>query len=310
MDTTTPADSTRRLIDAASSHLPPRLNSWVTWLFSRYPGRVLTRTATSCARIELFDRSMTIAAQFFTSMFPILLMAATWLGTSDTGALATATGMPEEARAVLDEAVGGSSNAAFGTLGALIVLASATSLSRALTRAYAAIWLLPRPTFDLRSTWRWLAALLALALAVVLTFTLTPELAREPPDGLWSALQAGVADLAVGIFVPWVLLARQVPPRLLVPGALLVAVTLLVVRPAAGVWMPRALDVSADRYGSIGVAFTYLAFLYCLSFCWLAGAVVGQVIATDEGGFGAWLRDRTTARGWARPSHGHTGADR
>jgi membrane protein len=45
------------------------------------------------------------------------------------------------------------------------------------------------------------------------------------------------------------------------------------------VWLPHALDSSADRYGSIGVAFTYLA-----------ASVLGQVIATDTGWFGQWIR--------------------
>ena len=30
------------------------------WLLSHYPGRIVLRTAATCIRIELFDRSMTI----------------------------------------------------------------------------------------------------------------------------------------------------------------------------------------------------------------------------------------------------------
>jgi uncharacterized BrkB/YihY/UPF0761 family membrane protein len=52
------------------------------------------------------------------------------------------------------------------------------------------------------------------------------------------------------------------------------------------VWLPRALEVSADRYGSIGVAFTYLAWLYVVSFCVLLTAVFGEVIAVDRGWLG------------------------
>jgi membrane protein len=90
--------------------------------------------------------------------------------------------------------------------------------------------------------------------------------------------------------VPWVLLAGVVHPRLLAPGALLFALLMLFVRPATAAWLPHALEVSADRYGPIGVAFTYLAVLYTASFCFLATSVVGQVIATDHGGFGEWIR--------------------
>jgi membrane protein len=283
----------RRMIDRASRHLPPRPRRWIDWAFSRWPGRVLTASATGFARIEIFDRAMTIAAQCFTSIFPILLMTATWLG-PDSRILGKATGLPEQSQSVLDEALHGSTTATFGIVGALIVLVSATSLSRALTRAYAAIWQLPRPTLRIDAAWRWLAALLAVALAVVVTFTFVRQLSDRPPRGLWGTCLAFAVDLTVGVFVPWVLLARQVRPRHLLPGATVVALVLLFVRPATAAWMPHALEVSADRYGPIGVAFTYLACLYTISFCWLGGALVGQVVTTDEGWFGRWLRGRAS----------------
>ncbi len=293
-----PADPTRQLVDTVSRHLPPRLGAWVEAAVSRWPGRVLTASTTSFVRIELFDRSMTIAAQFFTSIFPILLMAATWWG-PDSRSLGRATGMPEEAQSVLDQAVNGSESTGFGLVGVLFVLVGATSLSRALTRAFAAIWMLPRPSTTLASTWRWFAALVALALAVTLTLTLTRRLAEQPPRGVWPMALSLVVSLGLGIFVPWVLLARQVGIRLLLPGAVLVALLMAFVRPAAAVWVPHALEASAGRYGSIGVAFTYLALLYVLAFCWLVTAVLGQVIATDEGSLGRWVRDEGQAPGRA-----------
>ena len=54
------------------------------------------RSAASCIRIEIFDRSMTIAAQFFTSVFPILILIATWVNATDTSRLAEAINLPEE----------------------------------------------------------------------------------------------------------------------------------------------------------------------------------------------------------------------
>ena len=65
---------------------------------------------------------------------------------------------------------------------------------------------------------------------------------------------------------------------------------MLAVRPATQVWLPHALEVSANRYGSIGVAFTYLTWLYILSFCFLTTAVLGQAIASDSGRLGRWIR--------------------
>ena len=77
--------------------------------------------------------------------------------------------------------------------------------------------------------------------------------------------------------------------RPVLPGALLFAAVMLVVRPASSVWLPRALEVSSERYGSIGVAFTYLAWLYIVSFCFLTAAAIGRVIATDPSRLGTWI---------------------
>ena len=82
-----------------------------------------------------------------------------------------------------------------------------------------------------------------------------------PPAGAWSVVVIFLCDAAIALFVPWVLLAGVVRARLLLPGALIVAVVNLAARPATIAWFPTALKKSADDYGSIGVAFTYLALL-------------------------------------------------
>ncbi|WP_107771453.1 YihY/virulence factor BrkB family protein [Nocardioides sediminis] len=270
--------------------MPLRVQRVLVRLLHRWPGRVALRSAASCIRIEVFDRSMTIAAQFFTSVFPILILLASILGAADSGAIADAVDMPDESREVLDEALEQAGGSTFGVVGALIVLASATSLSRALTRAFAAIWLLPRPKSSLRSAWRWLAVVVSLALSLVVVRALSQYAAAVPPSGVWQRVVALCLDTAIMVLVPWLLLSGAVGLRRLVPGALLFAAVMLAVRPASALWLPRALDVSAERYGSIGVAFTYLAWLYVVAFCVLVTAVLGQVLAMDPGWLGRRIR--------------------
>jgi membrane protein len=84
---------------------------------------------------------------------------------------------------------------------------------------------------------------------------------------------------------------------------LVFALLMLAVRPATAAWLPHALEVSAERYGSIGVAFTYLACLYTASLCFLATALIGQVIAKDRGALGVWIRQGP------RASRGSGGSD-
>ncbi len=275
--------------------LPTRLRGPVEWSLSRWPGRIGLRSAASCIRIELFDRSMTIAGQFFTSVFPILVTVAVWFGSDDSNRIADVLNMPDASRTMLNEALDTSTAASFGVVSVLIVLISATSLSRALTRAVAAIWKLERPKSTLASAWRWLAAVLTLALSLVVVRSMGSFLDEVPPRALWTAFAAFFVDLAMATFVPWILISGAIPPRRLLPGALVFALVMVFVRPASAIWLPHALNVSADKYGTIGVAFTYLAWLYVVSFCFLAAAVLGQVITTDSGWLGRFIRgDRRT----------------
>ena len=87
-------------------------------------------------------------------------------------------------------------------------------------------------------------------------------------------------------FTPWLLLRGVVSARALAPGAVLFGIVMLLVRPVTSIWLTRALESSANRYGSIGVAFTYLAWLYVIAWILLATAVVGQVLVTDHGRIG------------------------
>ena len=292
MSSPSSVEAPRTPYDAAMRKLPPGLRHWVEGLLSRWPGRVVLRVAAAAARIELFDRSMTIAAQFFTSIIPILIAFASWMG-SDANDLFADAGVPAEVQSLLDEALAPSTDeTAFGIIGIVLVLGSATSLSRALTRAFAAIWELPRPTIKLHSAWRWVAAVLALAMAIVAARTL-PRIADDvPPATFWRMVASATVDVGIAVCVPWLLLAGRVRARHLLPGAVIFAVAMAFVRPASKTWLPHALELSADRYGSIGVAFTYLAWLYAFSFCLLASAVLGQVITSDPGRFGRWLRGR------------------
>jgi membrane protein len=267
------------------------------WLLSRWLGRVAINSLREFVRLDMFDRSMTIAAQFFSSVIPILILLMTWASRRDTHRMLDALNLPEETRSVLEGAIQGAGTAPFGIAGVVIVLISSTSLSRALTRALTAIWGVPKPKSGLGSVWRWVAAVMVLTLSVVVVSVASGPVHVLPPREMLPLLASFALDVAVTLFVPWVLLAGAVHPRLLAPGALVFALLMLTVRPATAAWLPHALEVSADRYGSIGVAFTYLACLYTASLCFLATALIGQVMANDPGELGVWIRRGARAGG-------------
>jgi membrane protein len=81
-----------------------------------------------------------------------------------------------------------------------------------------------------------------------------------------------------------------VPARRLAPGAFIFGLGVSAARPIAHDLLTNSLGNSAEQYGTIGVAFTYIAFLYALSLSFLGAAFLGQVVATDEGRLGRWIR--------------------
>jgi membrane protein len=289
--------------NAALSRLPTWMQPVFGWLLSRWLGRVAINSLREFVRLDMFDRSMTIAAQFFSSVIPILILLMTWASARDVQRVTDELNLPEETRAVLEDAMQGAGGASFGIAGIVITLVSATSLSRALTRALTTIWGLPKPKSGLGSVWRWVAAVLVLTLSVVVVSAASEPVHVLPPREMLPLLASFALDVSVTLFVPWVLLAGAVHPRLLAPGALVFALLMLAVRPATAAWLPHALEVSADRYGSLGVAFTYLACLYTASLCFLATALIGQVIANDRGELGAWIRRGTPASGASGAGH-------
>jgi membrane protein len=276
-----------RMID----RLPPWVTRFIAWLLLHWPGRVVLRTAADLTRVQIFDRAMTIAAQLFTSVFPILIMTSAFLGRNATESLTGSVDMPKTTEDVLNDVVATSSSATFGLLGALVVLISATSLSRALIRAFDTIWHFDKSRTRLFDAWRWLAAVLALALAVVATHVLVSWTQPIPPKNFWSLMLTFAVNTAVAAYVPWLLMAGRVRIYSLLPGALLYAVVMLLAHPAAVRYLPHALETSAARYGAMGVAFTYLTYLYCVAFALLGTAIIGQVVVQDEGAFGRFIRN-------------------
>lgn len=268
--------------------MPPRPRRLAVRALATWPGRIGIRTAWSLQRIEIFDRAMAVSAQLFTSVFPILILLASWL--DSTGRLFSDTlGMPPEAESQVDVALKEAGSTAFGVVGAIVVIVSATSLSRALARAFAAVWGLPKPKSTPTAAWRWISVVLVIALSLVALRRTQTIADGIPPANLWGEVVALVLLVTVAGFTPWVLLSGALSVRALATGAILFGVVIVLIRPFTNIWLARSLEAGATRYGSIGVAFTYLAWLYLIAWILLATAALGQVLVTDEGRVGRRL---------------------
>jgi membrane protein len=238
------------------------------------PVRILRRYVA----IRGTERALVIGGQCFTAIIPLLIVVVTLTSSADGEALARSINMRFHLTGAAEDAV----NTLFGkppgaesaiTLGSVILLiASGLSLSRTLQRTYEAAWeLSPR---GLRGTLNGLAAL-GILLSQIMLLSLLASLLRSVPAG--SVLTFLVrAALAVGLWLAlqYVLLARRIPWRRLVPGALVAGLGQQLVTAASAVWMPHLITTNTARYGVIGVAFALLSWLLVVAFVLVAAAAV------------------------------------
>jgi len=276
------------------ARLPAPARNLVARLVDTWPGRIVERGARALIEIEIFDRSMTLAAQAFTSVFPLLILVATLRPRQNHNqvgtALADSLGLNEQARSSLEAALpsGGTAASTFGVLGALVVLISATSFSRALVRIYVRIWDAPRPS-TVRGFWRLLAVLLGVVLLLVVLTSVRRVLSGVPLSSLVDAIMSFVLGCLLWTWTPWLLLARQVPIRMLIPGGVLMAVCMIVLSVAGGIYLPRALSSATRQFGALGVSFTYVTWLFVIMIALVGSTAIGAVIARDPGPLGPFL---------------------
>jgi membrane protein len=284
---------------------PPRAPVALRSLLARYlttwPGRVAERSLRDLVEVEIVDRSMTLAAQAFTSVFPILILVATLRRRDDDNpigsGLAESLALSADARAVLVAAMpADTSIGVFGVLGAVVVVLSATSYSRALLRMYARVWEAQSPP-GVRAIWRWIGVLLGIVLLILVLAAARRVLAGVPFSSLAEGLVAFALGGLVWTWAPWILLARRVSVRALVPGGVLMAIAMLILALAGRVYLPVALRSASRQFGALGVSFTYVSWLFVVMFALVLTTVVGAVIARDPGPLGRLIYGSDPAPG-------------
>jgi membrane protein len=270
--------------------VPARVRPLVERYADSWPGRVIDDTARSLVQISVFDRAMTLAAQAFTSVFPLLILLAVLRPRSSGNelgqGLADSLGLSPSASAALEVALPSGSSAAnsFGLIGILVTVLSATSFSRALVRLYAGIWEVSRPP-GFRALWRLVVTLAGLVLLIFLLTSARRVLQGVPLSSLAEALIACLIGAVIWTWVPWLLLARQVPIRTLLPGGVLMGAAMVLLSIGGRIYLPLALSSAIRQYGALGIAFTYVTWLFVLMFALVITAVTGRAVARNPGWF-------------------------
>jgi membrane protein len=223
-------------------------------------------------RFNLIDRSLALGAQAFGALIPltIVLQAAQPGETSVSSDLIERCDLHGDAAEVVQDAFtvtqGQSTITVFSVL---VLIVSVLSFTRRLQRLYEETWEFePR---GLRGTGSGLAWLAFFALYVSLHPALDELVART--GGVILSL-AGL--FVVGLLTPYLLLGRRLHWRRLVLQGALTAVGMTALGIWSAIYMPRAIESSATAYGSIGVAFSLLTWLWGLGIVLVVSAVYGS----------------------------------
>ena len=266
---------------------------------SSAPGRFALRVARDLGSISLIDRGMTIAAHVFTSILPILIVAGALRSRLDpqTGPIfAEHLGLDVPTAEILEKSLPGGAQElrATGVIGLILLVIAATSFARALERSLRTIW--RTPSVSIKFAWRWLAALVTvvvgLGLVVATRILVVGNEVMSAVEfiaevALWSALW---------LFTSWVVVNRGITLRQLLPGCVLAGIGFSVAGLLGRALLPPLLADSANRFGVLGMAFTYIGWLLVLACILLVATTTGRVIYLTYTGQ-AWRGNPATVRG-------------
>jgi inner membrane protein YhjD len=236
---------------------------------------------------ELRGNNLAAAVTFqaFLSLFPLLLVAVAVVGfvsasssTDIAGSVIGELGLNgDAARAVRDAvAAAETSRRAASVIGLAGLLWSGLGLVNALQFAYNQVWQVEeRGIVDKVVGLGWLFG----AVVILVGGSALTTLLRWMP-GVLAPLGVVVAlavNFALWLWTAKVLPNRDVGWRALVPGALLGAIGLEVLKVLGAYYVPRAVESSSQLYGSLGVVFAVLAWLLFFGRLLLYSAVLNVV---------------------------------
>ncbi|UXY25447.1 hypothetical protein [Streptomyces sp. HUAS TT20] len=248
---------------------------------TRFP--VLTHLVDRMVSVNIFDSATRLAAECFLTAVPLLFVIGAYAPPPVRHELITSArtvfGLTGAADAQLVHALSpttGNLRQATGVVGGLMVLLSATAVSRAMQRLCKRAWEIPRAGTRI-APWRWLAWLALWLGALMVQGPLR--------DGFGAGAWLGIPLNLVGLTGLWwwtqhLLLGGLIGWKPLLPGAVITAVALTALTGTARLYLPRALNHALAEYGPLGSVFIMLSWLIvvcvAVAISISAGAVAAQ----------------------------------
>jgi len=195
------------------------LRGVVRWVFRTF-GTLIERLV----EVGFVQSGVVLAAQTFLALFPLLIAVVAIfppsVGETVADTMRRRLGIAGSADATVQDLVASRDDlhAGITVLGAVVVLASATSFTRALQRVYEVSWGLPR--LGLRSRVRGLLWLVGLVVYLVMLSTAIHLAGTSTPGTVFRTFLIVVAMLLLWWWTPYVLLLGRVRARALLPTGL------------------------------------------------------------------------------------------
>lgn len=233
--------------------------------------------------IEGTLQATVLAAQAFTSLIPFMVVASAFApGDSDLAdAIVERFGLEGNSAKSVHQlfASAGETESAVTWISIAILVLSALSFTRALQRLFQRAY--GRPAGGLADMRRGLAWVVALAAWLTIASPL-----RQSLEDVGGVIFAVALATATGFFL-WlvtpVLLLGDRDWRRLAPGAAVSGLLGALLGIASSIYVPIAMDWSADKYGLIGIAFALQSWLLASAFVLVIGAVVGATVVERIG---------------------------
>ena len=250
------------------------------WLRPDFALRVLNRFQ----KVIGFDRSMALASSAFTALVPLSVLLSALLSSVVHVDAAQRiiqryglTGAGAQAVHLLFSP-GESASPSTGVFGALFLAVSALSFARAAQRLFEQSWeLRPLSVRNSRNGLWWLFWLAGYTLVSGWLSTLSGGHAVRLLTAVGEALVTGVFL----VFSGWVLSAKRIAWRDLIPFGVTAAVLTTLYSWGASLYLPRLFNTYADRYGAVGAVFAMLSALFAVMFVLVASAALGREVRDE-----------------------------
>jgi len=253
------------------------LRTLTFWLRPEFVLRVINRFQ----KIAGFDRSVALASAALTATIPLSIVAssiASQLGGKSTAERIIAryelTGGGAEAVNDIFAPPTGTSTS-LGLIGVLFLLVAVLSFTRAVQRLFEQSWELA--PLSVRNTFNGLIWIAGFTVYLAVTGLIHGLLGYGRLE-LAAALVSAPLAAAFLIWSGWVLSARRISRRDLVPFGLLGAALLAIYSVGATVYVPHLFSTYATRYGVIGAVFAMISALFCVMVVTVGSAAAGREI--------------------------------